>query len=48
MPIQVKAVRHTGLVVPDPEDAVDFYEQVWGLRLVDDKDGAAYLRGGSS
>src|ERR671933_262140 len=48
MAIQVKTVRHAGLVVPDAEDAVDFYEQVWGLRLVDDKDGAAYLRGTSS
>jgi catechol 2,3-dioxygenase-like lactoylglutathione lyase family enzyme len=48
MAIQVRTVRHTGLVVPDAEDAVDFYEKVWGLRLVDDKDGAAYLRGASS
>ena len=48
MTIQVRTVRHAGLVVPDAEDAVDFYEEVWGLRLVDDQDGAAYLRGSSS
>jgi catechol 2,3-dioxygenase-like lactoylglutathione lyase family enzyme len=47
MTIQVRTVRHAGLIVPDAEDAVDFYEEVWGLRLVDDKDGAAYLRGTS-
>src|SRR5919206_5287737 len=48
MAIQVRTVRHAGLVVPDAEDAVDFYEEVWGLRMVDDKNGAAYLRGASA
>jgi catechol 2,3-dioxygenase-like lactoylglutathione lyase family enzyme len=47
MTIQVRTVRHAGLVVPDAQDAVDFYEEVWGLRVVDDKNGAAYLRGSS-
>src|SRR3712207_219967 len=43
--LKVKHLRHAGLVVPDPKEAASFYEDLWGLRYVDDKDGAVYLRG---
>lgn len=41
---QVRRLRHVGLVVPDPVESTTFYEEVWGLRYVDDRDGVVSLR----
>lgn len=43
--LKIKHLRHAGLVVPNTREAADFYEKVWGLRYVDDKRDAVYLRG---
>jgi catechol 2,3-dioxygenase-like lactoylglutathione lyase family enzyme len=42
---EIRILRHTSLVVPNVDDSARFYEEVWGLRYVDDKDGSVYLRG---
>lgn len=42
--LNIRHLRHAGVVVRDPTEAANFYEQVWGLRYVDDKGGTVYLR----
>ncbi|GAC1317813.1 MAG: VOC family protein [Chloroflexota bacterium] len=42
--VKVRHIRHVGLSVPDPIEASRFYEEVWGLRHVDSRDGVVFLR----
>ena len=43
--LNVRRLRHIGINLPATHDAVRFYEDTWGLRIVDDHSGAVYLRG---
>lgn len=41
----VTHVRHVGLVSPAPREAAEFYERLWRLGKVAERDGATYFRG---
>lgn len=43
--VKIRRLRHIGVNVPDAQDTVHFYEDTWGLRVVDDHKGSVYLRG---
>jgi catechol 2,3-dioxygenase-like lactoylglutathione lyase family enzyme len=43
--VSIRRLRHIGVNLPDTRDSVRFYEDIWGLRTVDDHNGAVYLRG---
>jgi catechol 2,3-dioxygenase len=44
----VSRLAHVALAVPDPDAATDFYGDVFGLAVVDDRDGWRYLSSGRS
>ncbi|WP_019203596.1 VOC family protein [Tsukamurella sp. 1534] len=41
----LRSLRSVELRVPTVGDSTDFYENVWGLRVVEREDGASWLRG---
>lgn len=45
--MRISHFRHIALRTPEPEQSVEFYQDVWGLRLVAKERNAAFLRGGS-
>ncbi|MFI7874523.1 VOC family protein [Streptomyces salinarius] len=42
---RLRALRSVELLTPDFADAVDFYEEVWGLEVVEAEHSASWLRG---
>jgi catechol-2,3-dioxygenase len=44
----VTHLRRVGITSPDPEGLAQFYEQVWGLTISDQRDRTVYLRGAGS
>jgi catechol 2,3-dioxygenase-like lactoylglutathione lyase family enzyme len=43
--IAITHLRRVGIATPEPRELADFYEQIWGLRRVDERAGKIYLRG---
>ncbi|MFF7605977.1 VOC family protein [Streptomyces parvulus] len=42
---RLRALRSVELLTPDYAEAVDFYEEVWGLQVVEAEHSASWLRG---
>ncbi|MFJ7035741.1 VOC family protein [Streptomyces rochei] len=42
---RLRALRSVELLTPNFADAVDFYEEVWGLQVVESEHSASWLRG---